>query len=184
VTGSNLNLNSLNTQQRIEQNKQRGILDDIPIWLKYLVAFVTIFMAVWPIYAHFKSNQYSSLKIEETSIQNTKNDLATTTLNISDLLLKAYSLETTIERQDLLEKYKGDQVYGRGIVKQISRWGNNKFLVDIRVEKNTISCEQAGSEENEKSLLLLKEKIVNFTGTFTYINIFDHGLMIEECQIL
>lgn len=135
---------------------------------------------------------YNRIKSAENNINNfndsineqsIESNLATTTTNIADLLSRALSLDTLVERQDFLTKYIGDKIYGKGVVKQISRWGDDKLLVDIIVNNTTISCLQEGSEENEKHLLLLKGKTVNFSGIFTYTKTFEHGLDIKECKI-
>lgn len=151
----------------------------------YVVGIITIIGVIWSMYIYFNPNTSKQLqeKIESTFSQDTGNNLATTTLNISELFSKALSMETVVERQDFLTKYIGDQIHGKGTVKQISRIGNDKFLVDIKVNEAIISCQQDNSEENEKRLLLLNGKTVNFYGIFTYQNIFEHGLEIKDCQI-
>ena len=88
-----------------------------------------------------------------------------------------------VERQDFLTKYIGDKIYGEGTVTQISRLGDDNFLVDIKIDKTTISCQQDDSEENEKRLLLLQGKTVNFSGIFSFTKIAEHGIEIKDCQI-
>src|SRR3989344_3142537 len=106
--------------------------------------------------------------------------VSTSTINISDIFSKALNLDTVVERQDFLAKYIGNQVYGRGVVGEVSRSGSI-FLVDIKVDSQAITCLQEENQENEKQLLLLKGKNINFVGAFTYQRIFEHGLEIKDC---
>ena len=160
-------------------------IKDIPLWLKYVVAGAAIFGTLfggWGLYITLKYPTPTSTTIEIPAnnpiVQN-----ATSTIAISDLLSKALSLDTVVERQDFLTKYVGSQIHGSGNVKQISRAGNDGFLVDISVNGTTVTCPQDANEETEKKLLLLKGKNVYFTGTFTYQNYVDHGLGIGDCEL-
>lgn len=93
---------------------------------------------------------------------------------------KASALGSVLEKQDFLRKYVGSKIYGKGFVSEVSRSGNG-YLVDISIAGQLVSCPLSGSEENERRVPLLKGKTVNFTGTFPFTNIFDHGLAIDDC---
>ena len=114
-----------------------------------------------------------------------KDEVTTSTINISDLFYKALKLETVVEKQDFLNKYIGTPIYGMGVVQEVSRTGGGGgFLVDIREMNNQIvTCPQEGGEENERRLLLLKGKNISFTGVFTYRQIVGYGLAIGSCSI-
>ena len=107
--------------------------------------------------------------------------VATSTVSLADILSKALTLETVVERQDFLEKYIGSTVVAQGTVSEVSRSGTSGFLVDIKVVGQTITCPQDASDENEKQLLLLKGKRVQFVGKFPFTEIWGHGLGIDEC---
>lgn len=166
-----------------KENKFRSVekyakdVKDLPIWLKWGLAFVGILGFLLSLYIYFNPNGQTIINLSNSDVKETT---ATNTLNISELFSKALSLDTIVERQDFLNKYVGDQVYGEGKVKQISRLGNDNLIVDINVNGNTISCIQ---EENEKQLILLQNKVVSFYGIFTYKNIFEHGLEIDACVL-
>lgn len=111
---------------------------------------------------------------------------ATSTLNISDLFDKALKLETVLERQYFLEKYIGEKVIGNGIVDEVSKSGLEEYFIDIRISGRTlVVCPIKKTAENEKKILFLKGKKMNFSGIFTYQQIFGHeGLKIDECNLL
>jgi len=167
----------MRTESKIERYKND--IKDLPLWLKYIGVAATVFGAIfggWGIYIIL--NQPTPI---QTIVANSISENATSTVNISDLLSKALTLDTVIERQDFLTKYVGDLVYGEGKVKQISRYGN-KLLIDFDINNQTIVCPQDENVENEKQLLFLRGKTTSFFGTFTYKEYFNYkGLIIDDC---
>ncbi len=152
---------------------------NLPVWIQYLVAIATIFGTVfggWGLYVVI--NQKSTVVVPITN----NSGVATSTPNLSDILSKALSLETVIERQDFLNKYKDGVVTGQGMVEEVSRSGSG-FLVDIKISGQTVTCSQDSSEEVEKRLLLLQGKKVRFSGKFPFTSIFGHGLAIDDCVL-
>ncbi len=148
---------------------------------------VTILGLGWGVYTYFVPNVTSPMIIQNNNRISTENNLekiSTSTLNISDLLKKALKLETVLERQDFLEKYRGERVAGSGTIEEVSKGGHGNYLIDIRTSESVLVCPIEKTEENEKKIPLLKGKIVDFSGIFTYQKIFDHeGLEIAECKI-
>ena len=109
--------------------------------------------------------------------------LATSTPNLSDLFSKALSYESVVERQDFLGKYVGKQVYGRGVIEEVSR-ARDKFLIDIDLGKASIVCPQEKTDVLEEQYPFLKGKHVMLYGVFTYTTIFGHGdnISIDPCS--
>ena len=110
-------------------------------------------------------------------------NVATTTPSISDLFSKALSYESVAERQDFLGKYVGKQIYGRGVIEEVSRAGE-RFLVDIDLGKVSIVCPQEKTDVLEEQYPFLKGKQIMLYGVFTYTTIFGHGdnISIEPCS--
>ncbi len=96
------------------------------------------------------------------------------------MFTKTSALGSVLERQDFLKKYVGSKIYGKGSVTEVSRSGDG-YLVDISIAGQLVTCSLNGGEENERRVSLLKGKTVNFSGTFTFTKIFDHGLAIDDC---
>lgn len=142
-----------------------------------IIAIVIAFVSI-----PWLQNWISFFRVNQDSTNLTSQLVATSTINISDVLSKALTLDTVVERQDFLKKYIGSQVYGRGVVEEISRAGDG-FLVDVDINRQTITCPQSGDEENEKRLLLLKGRTISFSGVFTFRQIFEHGLEINDCVL-
>jgi hypothetical protein len=109
--------------------------------------------------------------------------IATTTPNLSDLFSKALSYETVAERQDFLGKYIGKQVYGHGVIEEVSRAGE-MFLIDINLGKLSVVCPQEKTDVLEGQYPFLKGKRVMLYGIFTYNTIFGHGdnISIDPCS--
>lgn len=108
--------------------------------------------------------------------------LSTTTPSISVLLNKALSYDTVVERQDFFSKYVSSSVYGDGVIKEISRFGN-RFLFDITVSGYPFVCSQEKTDELEKQFYFFKGKKVRFYGTFTYSTYLgSDGLVIDNCS--
>lgn len=103
-----------------------------PFWFWFtaigtLVGIVTgsMFLAQYfGVLPYSLGNNLSVTSINETT--------ATSTLPLSDLLSKALTLETVIERQDFLKKYIGSTVSVQGVVTEVSRSGSG-FLIDMKV---------------------------------------------------
>ncbi len=111
---------------------------------------------------------------------------ATSSTDISDVFSQASSYNNRIDQMDFFKEYIGKQIYGVGIVAEVSRMGND-FLVDIK-ERNQqiVACSQNGGEEKERELLLLKGKNIGFTGVFTNHRIADvglHGVTVDNCWL-
>ena len=167
----------MNIKEEIKQHTNE--IKNLPVWIQYLVAVATIFGTVfggWGLYVVI--NQENTVVVPITN----NNGVATSTPNLSDILSKALSLETVIERQDFLNKYKDSVVTGQGIVEEVSRSGNG-FLVDVKISGQTVTCSQEPSENLEKQLLLLQGKKIQFSGKFPFTNIFGHGLAINDCVL-
>lgn len=107
---------------------------------------------------------------------------STSTISLSEILSKAIAFGTVVEKQDFLKKYVGSNVSAEGIVEEVSRSGDG-FLVDISIDRQTITCPQDQSDDNEKIIPLLKGKYVQFTGTFPFTQIYGHGLGIDNCVL-
>lgn len=148
----------------------------ILFWITTIISIVTGLMFL----GQFFGLLPTSFRNEVTS--DVDETFATSTVQLSALLSKALTYDTLIERQDFLAKYKGDLVSGRSVVNQVSRAGDG-FLVDFYINRQMITCWQHGGEENEKRLVLMKGKGINFMGTFSYSNIFDHGLGLDDCVL-
>ena len=165
----------METKQEIK--RYMNDVKDLPLWLKYTIAILTILSITWGIYVGFKPTEST-----QGIISNPMSNNATSTINISDIFTKAVKLDSVLERQDFLKKYIGSKIYGKGSVTEVSRYGDG-YLIDTTISGQLVSCFLDYSEENEKRVLLLKDKTVNFFGTFTFTNIFDHGLFIDDCVL-
>lgn len=123
------------------------------------------------------------LNIPKTPSIGKYSTVATSTPNLSDLFSKALSYELVAERQDFLGKYIGKQVYGRGVIEEVSRAGD-KFLIDIDLGKASIVCPQEKTDFLEEQYPFLKGRQVMLYGSFTYTKIFGHGdnISIEPCS--
>ena len=168
--------------------KIRKDIKGLPLWLQYLVAITTVLSFLYII--SLGRSVYTVFVPQQAPVASVADSLnlgsATSTIDISDILAKALSYDTVVERQDFLTGYIGEQVRGWGIVKQISRVGGGGFLVDLteRVTGRMLTCEQEETDENEKQLLLLKGKVVSFTGVFPFVEYYGHGLGIDNCVLL
>jgi hypothetical protein len=154
---------------------------DLPLWIKYTLALSAILgtlgtlFGAWGTYVVVMSPESIKVIASNSNLEN-----ATSTVNISDMFNKATALDSVLERQDFLKKYIGSKIYGKGSVTEVSRSGDG-YIVDITIAGQLVSCQLTGSEENEKRVYLLKGKTVSLTGTFTFSNIFGHGLDIDNC---
>jgi hypothetical protein len=154
---------------------------DLPLWIKYTLALSAILgtlgtlFGAWGTYVVVMSPESIKTITNGSNLEN-----ATSTVSISDMFNKATALDSVLERQDFLKKYIGSKIYGKGSVTEVSRSGSG-YLVDISIAGQLVSCPLSDSEENEKRVLLLKGRTVNFTGIFPFTNIFDHGLAIDDC---
>ncbi len=117
------------------------------------------------------------------SAASTEQPFATSTVSLAEILDKALTLDTVVERQDFLGKYIGATVFAQGTVSQVSRSGANGFLVDLKVVGQTVTCPQESNDENEKQLPLLKGKKVQIVGKFPFSEIWGHGLGIDDCVL-
>jgi hypothetical protein len=107
---------------------------------------------------------------------------ATSTIPLSVLLSKAVTFDTVAERQDFLKKYKGALVTGNSTVTEVSR-GGSSFIIDFNVNHQLITCVLPGDEANERRFLLMKSKKVSFVGEFSFINVYGHGLGLDNCDL-
>ena len=169
------------TVQSKTRQLTKDVPKDIPLFLKYLLAVVAVLGMLWPVYTYF-----FPVKMEITERDQIYSDgkkvTATSTILLSELLSKALTFDTVVERQDFLTKYKGEIVSGESVVAEISRAGSD-FLVDFNVNRQLITCKRDGGEESEKRLLLMKGKRINFAGTFSYTNFYGHGLGLDNCSL-
>jgi len=154
-----------------------------PFWFWFtaigtLVGIVTGLMFLAQYFALLPSSLGNSLSAAPTS-----EIVATTTPNLSDLFSKVLTYETIAERQDFLGKYANKQVFGYGVIEEVSRAGD-QFLIDINLGKISIVCPQEKTNFMEEQYLFLKEKRVMLYGTFTYHTIFGHGdnISIDPCS--
>lgn len=111
---------------------------------------------------------------------------SSSTTPISELLANALEKHTLIEVQDFIKKYTNLPVHGRGTVYEVSRAGEG-FLIDINIwvglRKQIVTCQLTGGDEQEREVLLMKGKTVNFTGVYENSNIWGHGLGIGTCLL-
>lgn len=119
----------------------------------------------------------------QTTPTSTTETIATSTVSLAEILNKALTLDTVVERQDFLGKYIGTTVFAQGIVSEVSRSGAGGFLVDLKVVGQTVTCPQEASDESEKQLPLLKGKKVQVVGKFPFSEIWGHGLGIDDCVL-
>jgi|SRR3989344_4470265 len=110
--------------------------------------------------------------------------VATSTLNLSDILAEYNSKETSLEKQNFLKIYDNTIIQGSGSFVDIGKVRNG-YLVTINVSHNEVSCIFGGDPEIEKRLLLLKKgQLINFSGTFTNAVVFRGGWSIQNCTLL
>ena len=162
---------------KAEIKKYTDDVKDLPIWLKYTLALFAILGTSGTLFGVYVTLKYPT-PVQVYTGNSTGN--ATTAINIADIFNKANDLSSVLERQDFLKKYIGSKVYGKGPVTEISRSGDG-YVVDITIAGQLVSCQLTGDEENERRVYLLKGKTVSLTGTFTFSNIFGHGLDIDNC---
>lgn len=159
------------------------IKSEHPFWFWFTVAGTVIGIITGVIFlGQFFGFVPNSFDNTENITPMLSGSFATSTVPLSTLLSKALSYDTVVERQDFLTKYKGELVSGESTVSQVSR-ADDGFLVDFYVDRQLITCTQPGSEENEKKLLLMQGKKIRFLGSFSYTNIFNHGLGLDNCSI-
>lgn len=120
-------------------------------------------------------NERSTISIEQP--------IATSTVSLAEILNKALTLDTVVERQDFLGKYIGTTVFAQGTVSEVSRSGTSGFLVDLKVAGQTVTCPQEANDDTEKQLPLLKGKRVQVVGKFPFSKIWEHGLGIDDCVL-
>lgn len=113
----------------------------------------------------------------------TEQSIATSTVSLAEILNKALTLDTVVERQDFLGKYVGTTVFAQATVSEVSRSGTSSFLVDFKVSGQTVTCPQEANDDNEKQLTLLKGKRVQVVGKFPFSEIWGHGLGIDDCVL-
>ena len=162
--------------------QQDWITKDIPVWLKYLVAVATVLGVGWAVYIYFIPNMefVSGSPVTHSEIEN---EIATSTLNISDILAKYNALDTNLEQRNFLEKYRDVKIYGRGTYKNIDK-PSDRFLVTINVSTGLVSCYTNGDLETEQKLNLLKiGQTINFTGTFTTSGTWGGGWTVYDCIV-
>jgi len=163
---------------KAEIKKYTDDVKDLPLWLKYALAVFAILGTFGTLFGVYVTLRYPAPIPIITDNSTTGN--ATTTINLSDMFAKANDLDSVLERQDFLEKYIGSKIYGKGSVAEVSRSGDG-YIVDVKIAGHLVSCQLNGGEENERRVPLLKGKTVSLTGTFTFTNIFGHGLDIDDC---
>jgi hypothetical protein len=113
----------------------------------------------------------------------TEQPIATSTVSLAEILNKALTLDTVVERQDFLGKYIGTTVFAQGTVSEVSRSGTSGFLIDLKVAGQTVTCPQEANDDNERQLLLLKGKKVQVVGKFPFSEVWGHGLGIDDCVL-
>ena len=162
-----------------EIKKHTTEVRNLPMWLQYVVAGATIFGTVfgaWGVYIVLNPRNNNTIPTV------TGSGVATSTVDLSEILSKALSLETVVERQDFLNKYKGSIVTAQGTVTEVSRSGNG-FIVDIKVSGQTVTCPQEPNQDLERQVLLLQGKRVQLIGKFPFTSIWEHGLGIDDCAL-
>lgn len=145
---------------------------DIPLWLKWLVAVAAVLVLLWGIYTYFFPNS-SSLGMN--LIHSPETGMATSTINISDILTKLNGMNTSLEAENFLKNYTNTNVYGSGSFENIAQPAQD-FIVTISVSGGEVSCDFDFSTSTQESLLLLqKGQKIAFTGIFTGDTDGDNG---------
>ena len=182
IVGSNFHFGNGDNVARDKIKWQDKNVKDVPIWLKYLAAIATILAVILAVYVYFVPD--GSMIFSSPIIQpETEHNIATSTLNISDILAKYNALDTNLEQRNFLEKYRDVKIYGRGTYKNIDK-PSDRFLITINVSTGLVSCYTNGDLETEQKLNLLKiGQTINFTGTFTTSGTWGGGWTVYDCIV-
>jgi hypothetical protein len=119
--------------------------------------------------------------IERSLITN----ISTSTINIADVLNKMNSFKTSLERNEFINNYKGNQIYGTGLFMDIFH-PSMGYILTINISKNKVSCVLVENNINENQLRLLKTgQNLSFTGIFNGSVVFEtSGWLIDDCVLL
>lgn len=150
---------------------------------KYFLSLILAIISGVIIYVITEGKVPKIFKIDTPAqlIHTENNKVATSTLNISDLFIKALSYNTVAERQDFLNKYINIFIYGEGNIKEVSR-AFDKLLIEVKIENQSIICPQEKTEKLEKEFPFLKGSLIRFFGNFTYTTYFGQdGMVIDNC---
>lgn len=158
--------------------------------LEIIISLAALVVAVvsipwWPnIYQFFNRSQPYKPQIL------TDQAIATSTLNIADILEKTKSFGTSFEQQNFLKMYKDKEIQGSGTFADFSSAGD-VFVVTVNIPNNKISCVMSNSsasssaEDLQQKLLILKKgSQFIFTGTFTSGYVYGGGWDIKDCAWL
>lgn len=161
--------------------KQKWKIKDIPLWLKYVVAIVSIAGLLLATYAYIKPNNkgiFFQPNVNGTS------ELATSTINISDVFEKVKTLGTSFEKQKFLEGFKDKQIYGVGLYVDFFDSDRRIYFLIVNVSNNNIACvlENRDDELEQRLMLLKKDSKVVFSGIFTNMALNGKYLEINNCS--
>ena len=107
--------------------------------------------------------------------------MATSTINIADILAEYKAKKTSLEKRDFLQTYRDTSIQGLGSFVDRDK-PNEKYLITLRVSGDLVSCFFNTDSETEKKLLLLKEgQDISFSGTFTTMGVFGGGWDVKNC---
>lgn len=157
---------------------------DIPLWLKWLIAIVTVLALLWGVFIYFFPDKPFPAVITHSQ---ESSGISTSTPNLADILSKNNTLNTSLEKQDFIKNYANTVVYGSGSFTDISKMDQG-YIVEMTITNNAVSCQF--NFDYEKTLLLLKAgRVINFLGTFTGSGIgFGNGGVspwyVKDCTLL
>lgn len=142
---------------------------DIPLWLKWAVAIVTILALLWGVYTYFVPNWSNTLLFAQAPSVNT-DDVATSTIKISEIFSRYNDMNRAIDRQNFLKSFIGVTVSGAGSYNDLagSYGTDSTFYLYLNVSGTYIACGFYDvNEDTKRKLDLLRAgSKVSFFGTF------------------
>ena len=147
---------------------------DLPLWLKWVIAFVTILGVPSIFFSTWTGYESVSRSLQQQSL------VATTTPNIADILSQYNHFDRAIEQQNFLKGYENTEVVGAASFINIRKieTNSNSYLVFGKVSKGFlasyfspeyIACSFGDVDEvtNRRLNLLRSGMIFVFSGNFT-----------------
>lgn len=169
-----------------EIKKYKKEIKDIPLWLKYSVAFSTVFGAIfgfWGVYVVINDNN------SRDKLLGSATATSSVPIDVTTILDMAYRKDTAMEQKEFLNKYKDVKVFVDGYFKDIINYGEgyNIFLDSsiISFKNIPVVCSLNNLDEDEKReiFLLKKRDRVFFEGIFTGSSYNGAAWYIKDCSI-
>lgn len=154
--------------------------------VKLVSALMSPFFGFWAIYLVYNPPIPQNVFSEAAN--------ATSTVSLTDILVRANDFKTDYEKTNFLKSYEGKNVSSRGTYNNF--FGENQYYVIVHVGTNwftswynpyQVACALKDTEQNVKdTLMLLKNgQAVYFVGEFRNVNLNGYYYpIINDCVLL